>query len=220
MKRKELTDRILEVVSASVQTDWKGGVSDTEAAFLSFSGRNANKRDKSKFVRPPLHEDEKWKRMKGHIAGSASARGISGDRRNAYIYGAMRARGWKPKRERVDETMGGVMGTSKRTLKKVKKQFNREVKRPVRGLMRASRYKTKAGREIAAGNVSRGLEMTARANKVIKAHRPVVAASVAGLAAGFAGLPMPGGAELGAVATAKATKTVTRAVMRRQARLA
>jgi hypothetical protein len=112
--------------------------------------------------------------------------------------------------------MGSIMGTSKRTVKKVKKQFHREVKRPIRSLMRASRYKKKAGREIAAGNVGRGLEMSRRADKVIKAHKPVVVGAAAGMVAGAAGLPVPGGAEMGAVATAKATRGVTRALMRRQ----
>jgi hypothetical protein len=82
--------------------------------------------------------------------------------------------------------------------------------------MRASRYKKKAGREIAAGNVGRGLEMSRRADKVIKAHKPVVVGAAAGMVAGAAGLPVPGGAEMGAVATAKATRGVTRALMRRQ----
>ena len=30
----------------------------------------------------------------------ASKKHLTGKRRNAYIYGAMRARGWKPKREK------------------------------------------------------------------------------------------------------------------------
>jgi hypothetical protein len=117
MTREELTAQILEVVSAQVQTDWKGGVSSTEAAFTRFAGAHANKAPKSKFVRPPLHEDEaKWKRMKGHIAGSASARGMSGERWKAYVFGAMRKRGWKPRKERVDETMDVIGRTSKRYL--------------------------------------------------------------------------------------------------------
>lgn len=49
--------------------------------------------------------EAKWRRMKRHIAASARRRGKSGDEYNAYVYGAMRARGWKPKRERVHENV-------------------------------------------------------------------------------------------------------------------
>jgi len=41
--------------------------------------------------------------MKRHIAKSARCLGKRGDEYRRYVYGALRARGWKPKRERVHE---------------------------------------------------------------------------------------------------------------------
>ena len=160
-------------------------------------------------------EDEKWLRMKSHIAGSASARGISGKRRKAYIYGAMRARGWKPKRERVNETMDVIGRAAKRTGKKIHKEFKREVARPFRAMAQAKRYKVKAGRAVARGDVGRGLEMHRRADVVFKAHAPVVAAAPVGFTAGLASA-VPGGAEMGAIVTAKATKRMARGIARRR----
>jgi len=154
-------------------------------------------------------QEDKWLRMKSHIGGSASARGISGKRRNAYIYGAMRKRGWKPKRERVDETMDTIGRVSKKIGKKIHKEFKREVIRPVKGTIRAAKYKTAAGREIARGNVGRGLEMDRRAKVVLKGHRPAMLAAPVGFAVGF-GSAVPGGAEMGAVLSAKTAKRIAR----------
>lgn len=46
--------------------------------------------------------EAKDRRMKIHIAAGARKRGLSGKRYRAYVYGAMRRAGWKPKRERED----------------------------------------------------------------------------------------------------------------------
>lgn len=165
-----------------------------------------------------IYEDEKWLKMKSHIAGSASARGISGKRRNAYIYGAMRARGWKPKRERVDETMDTFGRVAKKTAKKIHHEFNREVKRPVRGVQLSRKYKIRAGRAIARGDVKRGLEMHKRADVVFKAHAPVVTAGALGLAAGAVGLPIPGGSEMSAIVLAKAAKKASRKIRHRRSK--
>lgn len=49
---------------------------------------------------PGDDKESKYKRMKLHImAGGRKAR-KSGKELRAYVYGAMRNRGWKPKRER------------------------------------------------------------------------------------------------------------------------
>jgi hypothetical protein len=163
-----------------------------------------------------VYEDEKWLKMKSHIAGSASARGISGKRRNAYIYGAMRARGWKPKRERVNETMDTIGRVAKKTSKKLHRSFKREVGRSFKATARARRYKVESGRVIARGDVGRGLEMGKRADAVFKAHAPVVAAVPLGIAAGFFSAA-PGGTEMGAIIAAKASKGLTRGLRRRRA---
>ena len=44
---------------------------------------------------------DKYERMKAHIAASARKKGLSGKRYRAYVFGAMRDRGWKPKREKL-----------------------------------------------------------------------------------------------------------------------
>ena len=219
MTRNELIARILEGDIAGTQgTDFGLGISGQEFSFQNWVGDNFNKRRKDKFKRPPLHEmEDKWLSMKSHITTSALKKDMGGRRLKAYVYGAMRKRGWKPSRERVNETMDSIARTSKRTVGKIKKQFKREVIRPVRGVMAASRYSKKAGREIARGNVGRGLEMHRRAKAVMKAHAPVVASSAVGLVGGALSLPIPGGAEFGAVASAKVAKKVTRAVLKRQA---
>lgn len=153
--------------------------------------------------------EDKWLRMKSHIAGSARAKGMSGKRRDAYIYGAMRARGWKPRRERMNETMDVIGRTFKKTGKKIHREFKREIVRPIRSTVRAHKYKVKANREVARGNVGRGLEMSRRADAVIKAHKPVLAVAPIGFTAGFASA-VPGGAEMGAVLSAKAVRRITR----------
>jgi hypothetical protein len=119
----------------------------------------------------------------------------------------MRKRGWKPKRERVDETMDVIGRVMKRTGKKLHKEFKREVVRPVKSSIRAHKYKAKGGREIARGNVGRGLEMTRRADVVAKAHRPALVAAPVGYAVGLSSA-LPGGAELGAVISAKTAKRI------------
>ena len=40
------------------------------------------------------------KKLEKKLKREAKKKGLSGERRNAYIYGAMRRTGWKPKRER------------------------------------------------------------------------------------------------------------------------
>jgi hypothetical protein len=128
-----------------------------------------------------LKEDEdKWKRMKGHIAASARVKGIGGKRFNAYVYGAMRDRGWKPRRERVDETMDSLHQGYKR----VKKDFDKEVLKPIRSLKRAERYRRGAYQHIAAGNWNRGLEMLNRVQKVRSTRTPPLVAGALGWAAG------------------------------------
>jgi hypothetical protein len=39
------------------------------------------------------------KAMEAALEREADKKGLTGGRRNAYVYGAMRARGWRPKRE-------------------------------------------------------------------------------------------------------------------------
>jgi hypothetical protein len=39
------------------------------------------------------------KALERKLAREASKKGLSGEHADAYVYGAMRARGWKPKRE-------------------------------------------------------------------------------------------------------------------------
>ncbi len=41
--------------------------------------------------------------MEKSLKKEASKKGLTGKRRNAYIYGALRASGWKPLRERRNE---------------------------------------------------------------------------------------------------------------------
>jgi hypothetical protein len=154
-------------------------------------------------------QEDKWKRMKGHIAASARARGISGERYNAYVYGAMRARGWKPKRERVDETIDTIGRVAKRVGGKLHKEFKREVVRPVKSTMRARRYKLDAGRRMARGDVGRGLEMDRRAHMVLKRHAPALIAAPIGYSVGLASA-VPGGAEIGAVVSAKTARRIAR----------
>jgi len=51
---------------------------------------------------PGNDRESKYKRMKLHIMASARKGRKSGKDFRAYVYGAMRNRGWKPKRERED----------------------------------------------------------------------------------------------------------------------
>ena len=51
---------------------------------------------------PGNDQESKYRRMKLHIAASARKARKSGKDFRAYVYGAMRNRGWKPKRERED----------------------------------------------------------------------------------------------------------------------
>ncbi len=45
-------------------------------------------------------QESKHKRMKLHVVASARKARKSGEEFRAYVYGAMRNRGWKPQRER------------------------------------------------------------------------------------------------------------------------
>ena len=49
---------------------------------------------------PGDDQESKHKRMKLHIMAGARKARKSGKEFRAYVYGAMRNRGWKPKRER------------------------------------------------------------------------------------------------------------------------
>jgi hypothetical protein len=40
------------------------------------------------------------KKMERELKKSAKKKGLKGDKADAYVYGAMRKTGWKPKRER------------------------------------------------------------------------------------------------------------------------
>jgi len=165
---------------------------------------------------PGNDQESKFKRMKLHIMASARKRGKSGKQFNAYVYGAMRKRGWKPRRERMNETVSSILKTSGKMLRKAGKDYKREVAHPIKSYMRARKYKANADRVIARGDVKRGLEMYHRASSVMKARRPVVAAIPVGYAAG-AFLPSPGGAELGAVAAARTARKISRGMANRRA---
>jgi hypothetical protein len=39
-------------------------------------------------------------KLERELKSQASAKGLTGKRKNAYVYGIMRKTGWKPKRER------------------------------------------------------------------------------------------------------------------------
>lgn len=40
------------------------------------------------------------KKLERELKAQAKKKGLSGDRANAYVYGALRKTGWKPKREK------------------------------------------------------------------------------------------------------------------------
>lgn len=40
------------------------------------------------------------KKLERELKREAAKKGLTGERRDAYVYGTMRATGWKPKRER------------------------------------------------------------------------------------------------------------------------
>ena len=48
---------------------------------------------------PGSSRENKDRRMKLHISAHARRKGLSGEQYRAYVYGAMRERGWRPKRE-------------------------------------------------------------------------------------------------------------------------
>lgn len=176
-------------------------------------------------------EDEKWLRMKSHIAGSASARGISGKRRKAYIYGAMRARGWKPKRERMTEMMdpsdtqshvrlsseGPITKVASKASKKTgsliakgKKEWQKEISRPHHKLKAAVKHYQHGRKRSKAGD-PHGKVMMRRAKASMGARGATHAAAVVGGASAL--IPGP---SLGIVGNAALAAKGTRLALAKQ----
>lgn len=163
--------------------------------------------------------EDKWLRMKQHIASNAREQGLTGKQMNAYVYGAMRKRGWKPQRE-LDETMSEFHRVGSKVVKKVHKSFNRNVMRPYRGVRRAQRYHKEALVQFGQGNWDRALTMQKRARKVMTAHAPALVGAGVGAASGLVGLPVPGGMEMGAVVGAKTGRVMNTVAVARRVRKA
>lgn len=208
MTRQQLIDAIIESAEGMVGgmgNDFVSGLSPQETVFQNMLGRIVRKKTMRRkgFINPPIHEEKDYEGMKVHLRAAAAKRGLTGKRKDAYIFGAMRRAGWKPTREEdINETMDVLGRVAKKTGKKVKTAYSQNVLRPVRGTRRALRYKKSAEDMARVGRWGRSIEMSNRANKVLKAHRPALVGAVAGAATG-AFVPAPLATEIGAVLGSK-----------------
>ena len=162
----------------------------------------------------------KYDRMRRHIQASGSARGLSGRQLDRYVFGAMRDRGWKPKRELEENIIRGTGKFLRADAQKTKARFKQRVNKlgsPLFRYRRALAYKEQGHRELAAGNYDRGLTMINRGNRVAQRHAPEAFGIAVGAGLG-ATIPLPLATETGAIAGRYGAKTVARPVGRALAR--
>lgn len=160
----------------------------------------------------------KHERMKRHIRASGSARGLSGRGLDRYVFGAMRARGWKPKRELEENIVRRTGAFIKRDIQRTGQDISRGVSHavnvvgsPVFRYKKAMRYREAGKQHLAQGNIDRGLTMINRGNQVMQRYAPEVIGTGLGAAAGAtAGFALPGSTEMGALGGQKVARFVTR----------
>lgn len=152
--------------------------------------------------------------MKAHIAASARRAGKTGDEYNRYVYGALRARGWKPKKK-LQEVYATdyvphhppepvVARTIQKLMKQTHKEVKKEVFRPSKSVFRALRQRQQA-LQIRHDRSERAATMLRRSNKVLKYHVPNLTAAGAAYPVGFM-VPVPGAGEMAAVGASKGMK--------------
>ena len=175
--------------------------------------------DQLKKERGVSEDEDKWLRMKRHIAQGANEQGLTGKRRNAYIYGAMRARGWKPG---LDE---GIGRTVKRAGSFVKRDavntYNdissrvKDIATPITRYKKAAAYRSQGKQALARGEFDRGLTMINRGSRVMSRYAPEVVGTGAGALAGFSlGVAIPGSTEIGAIGGQRLSRGIANMVAR------
>jgi hypothetical protein len=168
-------------------------------------------------------QEDKYERMKGHIASAGVEKGLSGPALDRYVFGAMRARGWKPKRELKEnlarDMFRGVKRTLKTDIQDVPRHMIQNVQKlssPIQRYRRAMAYRERGRQALAHGRYDRGLSMIHRGNVVMQRHAPEALGTAVGLGAGAA-FPLPGTMEVGTLAGRVGGRFVSR-VMRARAR--
>lgn len=192
-------------------------------------------------------QEAKWRQMKRHIEDGARRRGKSGAEYNAYVYGAMRARGWKPKRERkqesvtvqarrwLNEVYGGdyvpynppksstgqvnPVDTLKKVYNTGKKEFKKEVVHPFKASKMAIKHLSTARETAKSGHLAHARVQRRRAGTVLAHRGAALAGAAVGAVVGTVTPGPSGGILMNSALGAKATRVASARFRQRQTRV-